>query len=162
MEFVHNLSEEERALVGEIILNWGGVDYLLGQALVMDYGLQGNVSANGDLIYALDLRKKVQYLTKNVKKHGVTGHATTVLKLLAKACEDWAQDRNHLAHGVSYEGLDGEKGIFSPRRSPMIYSEDLPKLLARSKYLADLALRLHLTALPNPDIEQGPLPDRPE
>lgn len=164
MKLIHHFSEAELAEVAKIILNWGGVDYLVNQVLTARYGLFGNATARADLIDPLDLRKKVNLLSRSIKTSDAPDDVLQIVKLIAKACEVWSVDRNHLAHGISMTLMDGSEGIFSPRRMPMVTKDDIPKMKARSEYVADLSIRLYLAImpLPQPDVAQGPLPERPD
>jgi hypothetical protein len=153
----HGLSTEQCELFTNIILTWGAADDELGAALLLLYEIYDGPTAD-ELVRILDSKKKRDLLKKALKRRNSDHPAIEIVTKIAKASEDWANDRNILAHGFGAVG-DGGTVIVSSLPKPSLDVKDLGSLLNRANwlYLACSEVRRIVVGTPSDD----PLPDRP-
>ena len=153
----HGLSPEECERIANIILTWGAAEDEITNALLLTYEIFESEIAE-DFVLGLDAKKKRDLLKKALKRRDPTHAAIPLIKKIAKAYEDWADDRNLLAHGF---GAVSESGtiIVSSIRKPPLAAKKLDEVLNRANwlYLACSEVRRIVIGTPSDD----PLPDRP-
>jgi hypothetical protein len=153
----HGLTKDECVLLANIILTWAAAEDELGNALLHTYGItEGDVAA--DLVNGLDGKKKRDLLRKVLRRSNPAHSAIPILTTLAKAAEDWADDRNILAHGFGAITASGTV-IVSSKPKPPLSPDRFNEILNRANwlYLASSEVRRIVVGTPSDD----PLPNGP-
>jgi hypothetical protein len=153
----HGLSTEQCELITNIILTRGAADDELGTALLFLYEIYDGPTAD-ELVRVLDSKKKRELLKTVLKRQNPDHPAIAIVTKIARASEDWANDRNILAHGFGAVG-DGGTIIVSSQPKPPLHVKELGSVLKRANwlYLACSEIRRIVVGTPSDD----PLPDRP-
>jgi hypothetical protein len=150
------VSDEDLIRIARIILNWGLVDLHLGNALIFLYKVEPG--DRGDLLNVLDVRKKVDLISKRVKSMDHPDEIRALTKEIHHCLSHYKAGRDVVAHGVIMWGADGEPSFVSPRTYQLTELTELPRVLERSRYACNAAINIFkfFAGLP-----REPLPDRP-
>jgi|SRR5271166_4896030 len=153
----HGLSPKDCELIANIILTWGAAEDEIGNALLFVHGIYEEEIAE-DFVIALDARRKRDLLRKALKRRDPAHAAIPLITRIARAYEDWADDRNILAHGFGARS-EGGTIIVSSLPKPPFAVRNLTEALNRANwlYLAYSEVRRIVVGTPSDD----PLPDRP-
>ena len=144
-------------MFAHIILNWGGAEDAIGDALLVAYGITDGEIAN-DLVSGLDGKKKIDLLRKILTRRSPTNDAIPILKKVASAHQKWADDRNALAHGFGVMAREGVV-IRSSKPKPPVPISRLPELLNKANWLYLACSEVWRIVAGCPSDE--PLPDKP-
>lgn len=143
--------------VASVHLFWSELDNSLAQVLSERYGLS-NPRHLEDLIYPLDVRKKISLIQSLNRRGELTESAAELVPELVWVGENYKIDRNILAHGVVlYEIESGEpSSLWSNTKAKEITLEDLEAIFHEARYARNIAQhfsfrasgRTHPLALP--------------
>lgn len=158
--FNYGLSDKQLQTLAYIILNWSTADRHFGYCLNFIYGVR-EPNAQSALTHVLDMRKKIDLLSRAAKWKPLSQDIKSLIVEAAKVTRDWSDDRNYAAHGtiVNDDALGPQLHSVKHDKSKPI--EELDRALVRSRYVVHVALRINLH-LAGAMIPLGPLPDRPE
>ncbi|HEY1606668.1 MAG TPA: hypothetical protein VGF77_13830 [Allosphingosinicella sp.] len=107
----YNLTPEQFEAIASVGLDWAHADMLLGSALAKLAGITSPGDAS-DLIYAIDLKKKIDLIHARHKRGEVPVPAADLVSELVHVGERYRPDRNMLAHGIVLYENDGSPSMF--------------------------------------------------
>jgi hypothetical protein len=125
--------------------------------LAIAYNITDGAIAD-DLINVLDGKKKVTLLQRALERSNPNHPALAILKDIARAHSQWADDRNILAHGFGAVGDEGTLIFTSKPRDPLPVAR-FPELLNKANwiYLACSEVRKLVSGISS----DWPLPSMP-
>src|SRR5207237_117865 len=92
------VSDEDLIRIARIILNWGLVDASLVNALIFLYKIEPG--DRGDLLNVLDVRKKVDLISKRLKSIDRADEIRVLTKEIHHCLSHYKGGRDVVAHGV--------------------------------------------------------------
>ena len=135
----HELDSSMYVMLGEAIVRWSETDMVITQAA--DALGVGQVDEGSD---AQRRRARLKRILRHAERPGCPrGEEIVELQTkLWKCFEQWFGERNLIAHGVSTTSNDQPALRLSPDRGKHLLLADAQRVLDRSRYAQNLALRL--------------------
>lgn len=121
-------------LLSSIMLNWSMVDNFSGAILADLYGIQNNEDAS-ELVHAIDLRKKLDFIEKARKRGKIESNLYPACDALKFANANFRKNRNIVAHSMLMDAWDGqEHSLLSLNGLQQLSRCDFDLVLEQSRY----------------------------